>query len=323
MPSEFDCRLVVDARFDAPAHLQENIKIERVKPHILTRLMAEWRLARRATKLDTVLSFGNLPPLFNLRAKTAVFVQNRYLVDNQSLSEFGLKTKIRLGVEQFWLRHRTKNVDLFCVQTQTMASLLSADGLSGSAPVKVLPFAAIAPNNATASPAKSSENKPTSFIYVASGEPHKNHRQLIEAWCQLATEGIFPTLRLTLNSAQWPELCVWIEARKQQYNLDIENLGLMSHVQLYEWYGQTEALIYPSKFESFGLPLIEARQENLSILAAELDYVRDLVEPDQTFDPTSPISIARAVKRFLNVPADTKSILSAERFIQEIQRELK
>jgi hypothetical protein len=32
------------------------------------------------------------------------------------------------------------------------------------------------------------------FLYVASGEPHKNHRNLVEAWTLLAEEGIKPGL---------------------------------------------------------------------------------------------------------------------------------
>jgi hypothetical protein len=51
-----------------------------------------------------------------------------------------------------------------------------------------------------------------------------------------------------------------------------------------------------------GLPLIEAREAKVDIIAAELDYVRDVVTPVQTFDPNSPISIARSVKRYLNIP---------------------
>ena len=48
-------------------------------------------------------------------------------------------------------------------------------------------------------------------------------------------------------------------------------------------------------------PLIEAKYLNLPVLAGELDYIRDLIDPIQTFDPNSSISIYRAVKRFLNV----------------------
>jgi glycosyltransferase involved in cell wall biosynthesis len=74
-------------------------------------------------------------------------------------------------------------------------------------------------------------------------------------------------------------------------------------------------LIYPSLFESFGLPLLEARQAGLPIIAAELDYVRDIVEPVVSFDPESALSIARAVMRYQgeavepSMPPDAASFL--------------
>jgi hypothetical protein len=37
------------------------------------------------------------------------------------------------------------------------------------------------------------------------------------------------------------------------------------------------------------------------VIAAELDVVRDILDPAQTFDPLSPISMARAVMRFMRV----------------------
>ena len=62
---------------------------------------------------------------------------------------------------------------------------------------------------------------------------------------------------------------------------------------------RSKALIFPSLAESFGLPLVEAQEFNKPILASELDFVRDVCSPVDTFDPKSSLSIARAVKRFL------------------------
>ena len=80
----------------------------------------------------------------------------------------------------------------------------------------------------------------------------------------------------------------------------------------------SSALIFPSRTESFGLPLIEAMHHGLPILAPELDYVRDVVTPIETFDPSSPISIARAVRRFLGNAEPTAQIHSAEDFLLEV-----
>jgi hypothetical protein len=53
-------------------------------------------------------------------------------------------------------------------------------------------------------------------------------------------------------------------------------------------------------------------------MAPELDYVREVLDPKQTFDPESPVSIARAVKRFLGVDENPLPLLDAKRFLAEI-----
>ena len=76
-------------------------------------------------------------------------------------------------------------------------------------------------------------------------------------------------------------------------------------------------MIFPSLLESFGLPLIEAEYFSTPILAPELDYVRDVVKPHQTFDAQSPVSICSAVLRFLN-KEENYSILQPEQFINKV-----
>jgi len=97
--------------------------------------------------------------------------------------------------------------------------------------------------------------------------------------------------------------------------LRIENQGNLPHQGVKRLYRETQALIYPSSFESLGLPLIEARQAGLPVLAPELDYVRDVLDPEQTFDPHSPTSIARAVKRFLGIEENPLPLQNAREFI--------
>jgi glycosyltransferase involved in cell wall biosynthesis len=211
------------------------------------------------------------------------------------------------------------NANAFIVQTPTMEAILHASGIARGKPVYVLPFVSVNDGyqrSLAQPPAGSGAN--SAFLYVGSGEPHKNHRQLIEAWCLLARLGRFPALWLTLEAHANADLCAWIDKKKQDYGLNVQNLGWQSHAQISQLYTQVQALIYPSTFESFGLPLIEARQAGLAVIASELDFVRDVVDPDQVFDPQSPVSIARAVKRFMAVSEETLPLLNAAEFLKSL-----
>ncbi len=310
--------LSVDERMPLSGALANSVQVKSVKPSLVCRLNAERWLARSVAPEDVVLCFGNLPPLFKLRGHTAVFVQNRYLIDDVKLNGFPLGVRLRLVMERLWLSSKMSNASEFIVQTPTMKKLLEIK-TRGRVPVRVLPFVS-EPKGYTRGVLhlKVQKENEFDFVYVATGEPHKNHRRLIEAWCLLAEERLFPSLCLTLDEARFAGLCQEIEAMHQQYGLKVENAGWMSHQEVLSLYKKAGASIYPSTLESFGLPLIEARQAGLPVLASELDYVRDVLDPEQTFDPESAFSIARAVKRFLGLQEEPLPLQDAARFIEHL-----
>ena len=291
--------LSLDDRLPLTNIIPEDACVKRVRPSILNRLLAEISLAKNALSNDVVFCFGNLPPLFKLRSRVVVYVQNRYLIDDVNLEGFLFKIKLRLMTERIWFYCLASHVDEFIVQTPSMKSILDAR-IKKTIPVSVIPFVSdLSGYNRKTKVSKKSKDKVFDFLYVASGEPHKNHRKLIDAWCLLADEGLYPSLKLTLDNDNFKDLCNWIIKRSRDYQLIIENKGILTPAQLKFVYKKASALIYPSKIESFGMPLIEARQAGLPVLASELDYVRDVIDPEQSFDPESAISIARAVKRFI------------------------
>lgn len=317
LPAGIQSILFLDDRMALSEAMPQEAKVKRVVPSIWGRFVAERELARQVAAGDVVLCFGNLPPIFKLSGHVVVFVQNRYLVDHVPLSGFPFKARLRVTVERLWLSFMVKNVDEFIVQTPSMKNLLEVR--TGGIPVSISPF--VKDHDGFVRKERSPEvykEKDFDFLYVASGETHKNHRQLIEAWCLLANQGLFPSLTLTLNRAHFAGLCSWIEQKVEQFRLNVKNAGNVPHDQIKRLYARAGALIYPSTFESFGLPLIEAKQAGLPILASELDYVRDVVDPEQTFNPESAISIAKAVKRFLRVEEQQLSLQDAKSFMTRI-----
>ena len=317
IPSDIELVLCLDARFTLPDDSLPSIHIEKVKPTIIKRVFNEKWLAVNVKAGDMVLCFGNLPPLFRLRGHVVVFVQNRYLVDDVELNGFGLKTRLRLMMERYWLSSKISNADEFIVQTPSMKTLLASR--SKKTPIRVLPFVGINEGYVrNILPSKIKKSHRYTFVYVASGEHHKNHRQLIDSWCLLAKDGVFPALKLTLDKSGFSDLCCWIDQKAKENKLQVENVGKLSLEEVKNLYASADALIYPSTLESFGLPLIEARQARLPVLASELDYVRDILDPEQTFDPGSATSIARAVKRFMGIEEPALLLQDAKGFMQKI-----
>jgi glycosyltransferase involved in cell wall biosynthesis len=295
VPYDSSLFLQVDARFNFPADIHPDLKVIRFRRTLLAQFRAEVSLFKIVCRSDHVLCFGNLPPLFRLKSDPMVFLQNRYLVDRDApVSALPLKTRLRLYAEKLWLKLFVRNAGQLIVQTPSMQNL-AKEFLGIHA--MCFPFF---PN--LVKPSEQSLNnlsdRKYDFIYVASGEAHKNHLILIKAWKLLFADGLVPSLAVTLSKDLDPDLCTHLEKEKRD-GLNIYNLGTLSHNDLIAIYLQSGALIYPSSFESFGLPLIEAKRLGLPVLAPELDYVRDVIDPDETFDCHSPLSIERAVRRHL------------------------
>lgn len=301
------------SRADLPIlpHLEANF----VKPKLLSRLLAEWRVRSECRAEDVVLCFHGLPPLFRLRGQAVVFVQNRLLVEPLSLDGYPYRVRLRLTAERWWLRLASGHATRYIVQTPSMAVLMRRL-IPAETRVSVVPFVP-ANQPAARTPELPDRGKDFQFAYIASGEAHKSHLVLMDAWRLLKEGGLRPSLALTLDKTRDPRLCAKIEALTRDNDLAVTNVGWLQPNELAGLYERSGALIYPSTSESLGLPLVEAHEAGLPILAAELDYVRDVVEPVETFDPGSALSIARAVRRYLRSSDKPIMMRSAAEFLSE------
>lgn len=289
--SDLKVKLIVDARYD----FQVKCEILYVQSTIFDRMKTEFTLPKICKNAKYILFFGGLPPMRSSGIRSGIFIQNRYLLDGFSFNlKIPKKIWLRLFLERLWLKILLPRVDDFFVQTETMQTLVSKYLGKNSDIVKV---------NSGKSYLRSLKkqkkstliNQTPSFFYPASAEPHKNHSKLFLAWVMLAetkpkNQSI---LFVTLSNSEFEKL-----HRQVNQLSSIINLGKINHDKILSTYPNVSALIFPSFFESLGLPLIEAQSFGIPIIAAEKDYVRDLVLPTETFDPSSSRSIFRAVERF-------------------------
>ena len=305
---KIDARVYVDERFKCSVQYTRRIELILVKPKIISRLKVEWLIRGDTYKFKNamVLFFGNLPPIFKLNCRCFLFFQNVIMLSKYKHFKFSLKTQLKQQIERLWLHHKISNVHTIFVQSESVKGLFLKDFPESK--VLVMPFSDLIENKS-----KLCMQAQYDFIYVASGDPHKNHINLLKAWLLLHEAGILPKLLLVVNrlDTKCAELVKKINTNDNQVDIKY----LQTREQISKLYIESKALIYPSLAESFGLPLLEAKFLGLPILASELDYVRDVVEPTETFDPESPVSISRAVQRFLKISQSSKvKMLSTPEF---------
>lgn len=294
---------------------------EYIKPNLFSRLRSEFSLKRLSKNYSYNLIFTNLPPLFRLKGRTALFLQNAILLNFRLDKAYGLKVNLRLFFERVWLRMFIHNVDEVVVQSNTMRA--SVEDLFGEkVEIRVIPFCgqieSFGRRGKRGAFIDTSCNH--KFVFVASGDTHKNHKLLVDAWIKLANKNIYPVLFLTLDNSQNAGLVAELEDSIREYNLRVTNLGKIDRERIESLYKECHCLIFPSLKESFGLPLIEARCAGLDIIASELDYVRDLIDPEESFNPKSSTSIARAVCRYLNLDYSATELVGPTEFLNKVFR---
>lgn len=316
-PAGTELKAFLDARARDRLVIAGGIHVCWVMATVGSRLAAEVGLRRVAQNGDTVLCFHGLPPLLPSSARVFVFLQNRLHIEKTLQAKYSWKTHLRLTLERLVGRTFRRRVSEYIVQTPSMQRNLQQwySALEGGAAprVRVIPFM----DSLSSGASNAGVQREWDFVYVADGEAHKNHRNLLQAWRLLAQDNLKPSLALTLSSRD-TALKQEVALTTEQIGHHIRDLGQMPRVDVLRLYANARALIFPSTSESFGLPLIEASHLGLPIIASELDYVRDVCVPVDTFDPNSPVSIARAVKRFLGCPEPSVGLRTPAEFWAEL-----
>lgn len=117
------------------------------------------------------------------------------------------------------------------------------------------------------------------FIYPASNVPYKEHRTLVNAMAILKAKNTTLAERihihLTFQKDEYPALCKYIEEKKLCHQFIFD--GSMPHERLLAFYKGSDGLLFPSTIETLGLPLLEAATFGLPIIAADLDYAREVI----------------------------------------------
>ncbi len=314
MPSLQPFGANLDTRVLSRLKVPDDCSVYSIDSSISSRIKAELRLRKIARPGDLVLCFHGLPPLLHCSGHVSVFVQNRLNLGESRRSFVLSPERVKSSLKQLVFRLLQGNVDEYIVQTPSMLDALSSWCGKKEIPIRMLPFLddfkceAVAPETV---------EKKYNFIYVADGLAHKNHHNLLLAWIRLAKEGIYPSLMLTLGERDH-QLLDQINQAGIKYSLNISNSGDLNRDEIFALYRQAQALVFPSTCESFGIPLIEASFFGLPIVASELDYIRDVSVPCETFDPNSPVSISRSIKRFLGISEEPLTPCSTSEFVGKL-----
>ena len=142
-------------------------------------------------------------------------------------------------------------------------------------------------------------------LYPAKPWPHKNHERLFEAFALVRRER--PELRLVLTgSGRFPPLPEGAETR-----------GYVSRAEVIDLMQRASALVFPSLYEGFGLPPLEAMACGCPVACSNVASLPEVVgDAARLFDPRDARPIADGILDVLREPAPwvERGLARAERF---------
>lgn len=197
-----------------------------------------------------------------------------------------LKYKILLD---YILKKQLKNVDGIFVQTEWMkCAVREKYGYKG--PINIIrPPVTDITNNTNPLPSSLEtqfKEEGIKLIYTTNSEKYKNNKRLIRAinkYNQISEEKVI--------------LYITIDGESSKY---VRCIGRIPYESIYLVYRNVDALIFPSLTETLGLPLLEAEQANIDVLAANLPYAKEICgDRALYFDPRSEESIINVLDNYV------------------------
>lgn len=115
------------------------------------------------------------------------------------------------------------------------------------------------------------------FFYPAYPRFFKNHDFLLNAWSRVVekNKNFSGKLIITLNGCENSYSKKLFDKYKGVRNLEF--IGPIDSKKVKEIYESAHCLIFPSKLETWGLPISEAKEYGLDIISIDLPYAREAV----------------------------------------------
>lgn len=258
----------------------------------------------RRHRIDVVHSLHYSFPLFRLGARSAVTIH-----DMTSLLLPEVHERMKLLYFRFFLRRALRGSDAIIfvsrsAQQDYIAHFGPPRGLSTVVYHGKGPGFRPDMNRAAIASVRAQYKLPARYIlYIGTIEPRKNLERLVQAFAMLAPE--YPDVHLGIAG-----MMGW----KQDHLLGlVQSLGLQNRVLFPGFIAEEhkapliagcELFVYPSLYEGFGLPVLEALASGIPTVTGNLSSLPEVAgDAALLVDPTDVAALAAAMRAILSNPA--------------------
>lgn len=140
-------------------------------------------------------------------------------------------------------------------------------------------------------------------LFVGTIEPRKNLKGLLEAFARLKQKNIFAGKLVVAGMVGWKGEGVTGLIERLGIKDDVIFPGFVTNDELRVFYNLAEVFVFPSFYEGFGYPILEAFSCGAAVVTSNVSSCPELAaDAALTIDPVDPEAIARAMVRILQDP---------------------
>ncbi|KAF2325923.1 MAG: glycosyltransferase [Flavobacterium nitrogenifigens] len=157
------------------------------------------------------------------------------------------------------------------------------------------------------------ENDKKIFFFPTFPRPFKNIDVICEASKILSQKNEDFTVVITIDGSENKYAKSVVDNYKNIKNINF--IGLIKREEVYRYYAKSDCLIFPSKLETWGLPISEFKQFKKTIFVADLPYARETVgnyDYVNFFKTDDVVKLAELMSGFINDNFNFDKTLSIE-----------
>lgn len=141
------------------------------------------------------------------------------------------------------------------------------------------------------------------FVHVGTLQPRKNLERLISAFAHFKRVSGLPHALLLVGGKGWLYEGLLQQARREAVEGSVHFVGFAAPEDVPLWYAAAEVMVFPSLYEGFGFPIVEAMACGTPVLSSTASCLPEAAgRAAELFDPLDVEALAQVMLRLAAEP---------------------
>lgn len=139
------------------------------------------------------------------------------------------------------------------------------------------------------------------LLFISTIEPRKNINTIISAFNFLKEQYKIPHKLILIGKKGWNYEPVFAAIENSPWVNQIHHLNYLSNELVALFYSKADVFVYPSHYEGFGLPVLEAMTLGAAVISSNTSSIPEVTgDAAILIDPNNPIQLAEAILKVIS-----------------------